>query len=195
MVKSDIWGWNFVWGWNRLGVEFRPAGKSQQKLNLAKVNTGWVNRWPRSDPHVLAMRILMSHMMPQTLRKFGPMKQASCACFIRLNIEFAILIATHYERYDDAKRFRSCYDDVRMVSTWKDSPKCGFYKSLCGKMSMDRGVSYTVDSTVKHWWWQCRNVTTLRARCQSLSRRTIDFRRKLWSLVWICEKVLKSGHE
>ena len=147
------------------------------------------------SPHVVAMRMLTSKDTTKTLRKFAQMKQASRACFIRLNIEFAILIATHYERYDDVGRCRWCYNDVMMMSTWKDLGKCGFYKSLCGKMSMDRGVSYSVDSTVKHWWWQCRNVTTLRTRCRSLSRRTIDFRRKCSSLVWIREKVVKSGHE
>ena len=76
-------------------------------------------------------------------------------------------------------RRRSCYDDVMMMSTWKDSPKCGFYKSLCGRMSMDRGVSYTVESIVNCWSWQYRNV---RARSRSLSVRTIECRRKFLSL-------------
>ena len=136
-----------------------------------------------TPPHVDAMRMLTSRYTLQTLRKFGPMKQASHACFIRLNIDTAILIATLYERNDNARRYRWCYDNVRIMSTWKESRKCGFYKSLCGEMPMDWGVSYTVESTVKFWSWQCPNATTRRARSRSLLRRTIDFRRKFASKV------------
>jgi len=87
------------------------------------------------------MRILTSRTTLQAPRKFGLMKQALLACFIRPNIELAILIATHDETRDRTSR-HTCYRlSIQRYRGYNESHLCGFYKSHCPDGATDRDGS------------------------------------------------------
>ena len=87
------------------------------------------------------MRISISITTMQAPRKFGLMKQALLACFIRPNIELAILIATPDETDNRADRHTCYHLGILRYRGYNESHLCGFYKSHCPDGARDRDGS------------------------------------------------------
>ena len=87
------------------------------------------------------MRILTSKTTLQAPRKFCPMKQALLACFIRQNIELAILIATPDETDNRADRHTCYHLGILRYRGCTESQLLGFYKSQRSDGATDRDGS------------------------------------------------------